>query len=98
MAVVEADSEKKVIGFRFPGEVVDKLFNGGDMPARDFAKQFLQSYNLPKLKASTFAVRVGAEEIDGWEYTSPKGFRVRISENKDLNVEAVPSSEERKFD
>jgi hypothetical protein len=98
LAVVEADSQKKVIAFRFPSEVVDKLFNSGDMPARDFAKQFLHSYNLPELKPSSFPVRVGAEKIGGWEYTSPKGFRVRISVNKDLTVEAVPSSGERKFD
>jgi hypothetical protein len=40
LCVVEADSQKKVIAFRFPDRVVDMLFNSGDMPAQDFARQF----------------------------------------------------------
>ena len=65
LPVVEADSQKKVTAFRFPSGVVDKLFNSGDMPARNFAQQFLHSYNLPEFKASSFSVMIGAKETDG---------------------------------
>jgi hypothetical protein len=74
--------------FRLPSLVVNKLFNSEDMSAEDFATQFLRSYNLPEFK----------ESRPGWECTSLKGFRVRISRDKSMTVEAIPSSKERKFD
>jgi uncharacterized protein YecT (DUF1311 family) len=97
--VIEADAQKKVIAFHFSGVLVDGLFNTSDMKVQDFAQQFANSYNIPEMNYFMRERPLEAGHYDqGWEYTSPKGFYVKIDENKGLVVESVPASSERKFD
>jgi hypothetical protein len=103
--VVEADRQKIVTAFGFTNDIVDKLFNSADMPAAEFARQFMHSYHIPEMRPAQFRVALRSfamfaqtEQLAGWEYTSPKGFRVRISKEKDLIVETVTAASERKFD
>jgi hypothetical protein len=103
--VVEADRQKTVTAFGFTNDIVDKLFNSADMPAKDFVQQFMHSYHIPEMRPAlfpvalrSFAMYAQGEQVAGWEYTSSDGFRVRISVRKDVLVERVPSNKERKFD
>jgi len=97
--VIEADAQKRVTAFHFPGMLVDSLFNTSDMKAEDFAQKFAESYGIPHMEP--FIIEqplVSGQYKTGWEYTGDKGYYVKIDENKGLAVESVPSSVERKFD
>jgi hypothetical protein len=97
--VIEADAQKRVIAFHFSNIIVDGLFNSADLKVQDFAQQFANSYNIPEMSYFMRERPLEAGQYDqGWEYTSPKGFYIKIDENKGLVVESVPSSTERKFD
>jgi hypothetical protein len=81
----------KVKKFRFLGTTVAKMFNASDMDARQFARAFMDAYAIP-------AMEPVATHNWGFEYTDPAAWKVRIEEDRSLNVEAVPAASQRAFD
>jgi len=105
-----ADKSQQVTSIYFRGKYVDKLFNSADMDAEAFTQEFMNSYNVSSmepyhstkkvLKVEPFSNQVIPvdEWISGYEYMDSKGWKLRISENKDIQLIAVPKKIERKFD
>jgi len=91
--VIEADESGKVIYIKFPSWVVNKLFNVEDMDGKSFAQTFVNNYSIPKLETE-----IRKNILLVWTYTSDKGFKVTIFEDKTLIIEKVASTKERKFD
>jgi hypothetical protein len=75
--------------FFFEQGLTDYLFNTGDLTAKEFAQQFINSYDVPTLAPSNFSNR------QCWAYTSPEGWTVRLSDDKLVSVSRTPR---RKFD
>jgi hypothetical protein len=101
--VIEADAQKKVIGFRFTSNINDALFNSKELDAKTFALEFGKAYHC-----TTFGVAVVMEPFrtedslgqvrQGWKYDGYDGVHIEITTDKGLEIESVPSSSERKFD
>jgi hypothetical protein len=101
--VIEADAQKKVIGFRFTSDINDALFNSKELDAKTFALEFGKAYHC-----TTFGVAVVMEPFrtedslgqvrQGWKYDGYDGVHIEITTDKGLEIESVPSSSERKFD
>jgi hypothetical protein len=101
--VIEADAQKKVIGFRFTSNINDALFNSKELDAKTFALEFGKAYHC-----TTFGVAVVMEPFttedslgqvrQGWKYDGYDGVHIEITTDKGLEIESVPSSSEQKFD
>lgn len=76
---IYANKYKKVNMFVFDGPMVDDLFNSQELSAYDFADQFCTAYKISKM--TNFI------DVHGWEYISPHGYKITISESKELIVE-----------
>jgi len=99
--LIKADESGKVILIRFNSDVVNKLFNAADMDSESFAQAFINNYDIPRLSPkieTEQSLLFGPSVNSYWTYTSDKGFRVIITENKELIIEKVARAEERKFD
>lgn len=94
---INADKSGKVIFIEFSQSAVDKLFNVEDMDAKSFSQAFMNNYSIPELAPCSWFNEFGGD-IYAWCYTSDKGFKVVITGSKDLYIEKVASSKERKFD
>lgn len=106
---VAADGDKKVTSIFLRGRFVDKMFNAADMNAEDFARQFGESYGVSNLKTyernyleKKYEKDLGWHDVSrteqGYEYSDSRGWKIRISKEKNLLLMAVPKKEERKFD
>lgn len=85
---VTADANRKVIYIRITSSAVDKLFNVTDIEAEDFSKEFINSYKIPYLKPVSF----------DWEFSSPYGYRLKISSNKTIEIQEISKKSNFKFD
>lgn len=94
--IVQADETRKVSKIVLPGYLTDKLFNTADMRAADFAKEILNNYKIPEL--SPFSIDIGNSSMSGWEYSSPEGFRIRVFEDKSIEMIQIPKKSTRSFD
>jgi len=87
------DETDKLVSIYFPKWLINDLFNVKDLSAEEFAKTFMNSYKIKEMK--TMATEDGTNY---WEYTnSQKGYKVMISEDKELKIIAIPKPSERKF-
>ena len=59
-----------------------------NMDASAFVQQFINSYNIPAMKVS--------DNLQSWTYTSPDGVKVTIDTKKNVTLEKVESTQERK--
>jgi hypothetical protein len=89
-------------------------FNVLDMSGSDFAQQFIDSYGIPSLEGKVDIVDPADEGLFGayfksmgvveskavttWEYTSPAGYKLSMTDEKKIVVEAVASASQRRFD
>jgi len=97
---IKADESGKVILIFFSPWVVNKLFNVKDMDGESFAQTFINNYSIPQLKPEIIeSIEGGDGYLLGqvWTYTSDKGFKVTIAEDKTLLIKKVASAKERKF-
>lgn len=95
--ITEFDASGKVTRIKFTSDEVDKLFNAADMDVQSFAQTFINNYSIPKLTPFTYYPSLHIYN-DALGYTSDKGFKVIITQDKGLIIEKVPSRKERKFD
>ena len=84
-----------------PTELTNALFNTADMQASDFLLQIRQNY-VVGVKAEDWTVIENIYTIYGllmtcWEYSSPEGYRIRVFDNKAIEMEKIPKSNERSF-
>jgi len=104
------DSKNEVSKFYWPSEVVNQLFNVSDMNANDFAQEFINAYNIPKLEygqKNIFAF-ITIVPVNFWYYKSPTGYTITIldasplgenlSAGKSILLEKTPKSKQRTFD
>lgn len=106
--LIAADKNRKVNVFHFSSKYTDALFNSVDMDVESFAKSFANAYGIPSLEVyqetkKTLKVfyqdAIPMDEvIYGYEYTSPKGWKAKVSFDKDVTVKTVPKRKERGFD
>lgn len=87
------DQSDKLNGLYMESDVIDQLFNTDHMDIQTFAKEFMNSYNLPEMKSMTSG-------FYGWHYRDEiERFDVEIYRNnissKNLSIVKTP---ERKFD
>lgn len=98
----------------WPGDVVNKMFEVTDLSAEQFAKEFVNSYNIPKMTAESDdgSYGIASASVQYWEYVSPDGVRIRIYApgqasflglpialwGKDIRLERVPTRGSRSFD
>lgn len=94
--IVEADEEKKINKVVFPGYLTDKLFNTEDMQPGDFAQEIVNNYDIPTM--SPFHIEIGDSFLSGWEYSSPDGTRIRVFEDKSIEMIRIPKKASRSFD
>ena len=83
-------------------ECVDILFNVSDMDAEAFVQEFLNNYGIPSMEVNVDSdlMRLGlaGEPVITWQYRDPRGFLIGITKNKQLELQRIASSAERKFD
>lgn len=86
-----ADSNKKVNIIYLAAQLVDNLFNTSDLPAKDFVRKFMDSYNIPSMDV------VAGDDIVYWRYVSPNGYKVEIYDDKTIRITAVTPASNIKF-
>ena len=96
-SIIEFDASGKVTRINFTSKEVDKLFNAADLDAQSFAKTFIDNYPIPELSPFIYYPNLHSYN-DALGYTSDKGFKVIITQDKHLIIEKVASKNERKFD
>lgn len=77
-----------VIAIAFEKVAVDALFNAAGMEASEFAKTFIEAYQIPGMNVS--------DDRMSWFYLSPEGYRVNITQGKQLIIVLTPNSTQRK--
>ena len=82
--LIVADKDGKVIGIVMGKRLVNALFKADGLDDEQFVQQFIDSYNIPKMK------RTGASK---YAYTSPDGVKV-VLEERILAMAKVPSTKE----
>jgi hypothetical protein len=111
---VTATDNGRVDGILLEPALSNCWFNVPDMSGSDFAQQFVDSYGIPSLQAKIevvdpadqglfgiYAKSLGLVEsraVTTWEYTSPAGYKLSLTDTKKITVEAVASAAQRKFD
>lgn len=93
---LKGDNNGTVIEVVMLRRLVDKMFNTADQDFNAFVKQFKNAYKIPEMKPFTHT-EFGLTD-SGYEFSSPTGVRIRISESKAINMALVPTVKERKFD
>ena len=86
MGAIIADDNGKVTTIRFSRLLVNQMFQAENMEASEFAQTFAKSYKIPSLEPK--------DSYDGWYYTSPEGYKVTISDGKDVFIEKTLSAKE----
>ncbi len=99
--IVRANSHGVVTYIRIGAPLSDKLFNTADLTAQEFVKQLVNAYPIPTLK--TFNDQMpgdspGQLTVSGWEYLSPLGYKIRITDSKAVTIQAIPKQTQRSFD
>ena len=83
-----------------PAKLTNVLFNTADMQASDFLLQIRQNYGVG-LKAGDWTVFQFSDFAEtnwtGWEYSSPEGYRIRVFDDKAIEMKKIPKSSERRF-
>ena len=82
-----------------PTELTNALFNTADMQASDFLLQIRQNYGVG-VKAgdwTVFQFYKAETNWTGWEYSSPEGYRIRVFDDKAIEMKKIPKSNERSF-
>ncbi len=77
-----------VVAIAFEKVAVDALFNAAGMEASEFAKAFVDGYQIPSMDVS--------DDRKSWVYLSPEGYKVSITLGKQLIIVKTPNSTERK--
>lgn len=74
------DSSKLLIKLFWPEDIVNQLFNVEDLSAEQFAQEFVNSYDVPKMDAHSDnnSVGIAASAQSYWEYISKDAIRLRI--------------------
>ena len=81
-----------------PAASTNALFNTADMEASVFARQICTNYGIKEMIPYQDGYNFIAGTIGrGWEYSSPEGYRIRVSEYKDIHMQKIPKSNERRF-
>ncbi len=84
--VVAKDNNNKVKNFKFFPSMTNRMFNVKDMSGLEFSDAFANGYNLP-------ALQLGIKKTTlEWYYSDPRGFKVTITEHKEVIVQAVDRS------
>jgi len=96
LLTLKGDRNGTVIEAVMLRRLVDKMFNTADVDFNAFVKQFKDAYKIPEMKPFTDS-EFGLTD-SGYEFSSPTGVRIRISESKAINMALVPTAKERKFD
>ena len=94
--VIRADDYKRVTSIMLSGMVVDTLFNSAGLPAEDFAKKFVESYNIKLMEP--FVEQNGETFISGWRFISQEGYKLTLTDKKDIILEKIAEQSEMKFD
>jgi hypothetical protein len=108
------DSSKLLINLFWSEEIVNQLFNVEDLSAEQFAQEFVNSYDIPKMAVHSDNNSVGIASVAQfyWEYVSKDAVRLRIFgpgegsalgffftfKGKDILLERIPSKHDRSFD
>jgi hypothetical protein len=93
-------------------ELTNCWFNVTDMAGGDFVQQFKDSYKIPSLEpdfnvaapedlVGAFLESIGLAEsqsVTTWVYTSPVGYKLSLTDEKRVTVEAVARASQRSFD
>jgi len=91
----------KVTAIVISSELTPTLFNANGIEAEDFAKQFMDSYHLPKMDPwtndMTDTYSMALVGLYGWEYVSPNGFKVAVSQSKGIMITAIPKKSDESF-
>jgi hypothetical protein len=88
-----ANQNKVVYRIVLQDKVLDKLFNTSDLPMKEFARRFMDNYNIPSMDLVLYD-NGGAY----WRYISPYGYKVEIYDDRQLIIEAMTKAIDTKFD
>jgi hypothetical protein len=88
VGVIIADAEGKVTTIKLTTMLVNEMFQAENMEASEFAKKFAEAYKIPSLEPT--------DSWDGWYYTSPEGYKVTVSDEKDIFIEKTLSAKDTK--
>lgn len=91
-----ADEGRQVYQVVLPAFLTNKLFNTADMQASEFAQEIVNNYHIPSM--SPFSFEIGDMLFSGWEYSSPHGVRVRVFDDKAIELWRIPKQSARSFD
>ncbi len=89
------DDTGKLWNFTFYNDEVHKLFDVTGMDFEEFSQQFVNAYSIPQMSRNTQDVGFGVIQI--MEYTSPNGFKIKLTNLISISVAKVPKLEERGF-
>ena len=79
-----------VTAFFFEPELSNLLFNTADQSAEEFARAFINAYNVPRIEPTIVGINTPC-----WSHTSAEGWTLYIYTDKAVEVKLTPS---RKFD
>jgi DNA-directed RNA polymerase subunit RPC12/RpoP len=89
-----ADEKQQIIKFMFsPSEIAALFRDIAHLSGEDFAQQFVQAYNIPKMKPFQ-----ENDSMYGWKHISPEGILVKIYANKNISVEKIKLSGKGSFE
>jgi TPR repeat protein len=100
--IVTSDQGQKLDHLHIGSSLVDRLFNVSDMNPEAFAAQFLKSYKLSGLHGFDGGLEAEPGTVSlikrGWKCSSEQGWRLVITDRKDILLESIPKLTERAFD
>jgi len=96
LCVITADRDNNVIDIKLEGSFTNAWFKVKDMSGEAFVKKFMDSYGIPEMQSTTFT-QFGLSETT-WEYASPNGFKLDITDSKQIHVTSIIKESELKFD
>jgi len=83
---VSAGKDGKVKFILIPGPYAEVLFKAKEMEASEFVEAFAKGYKIP-----IFEVK---DDMSGWYYTSPNGYKISIDTEKTIEIERTATAQE----
>lgn len=85
---IAAGLDKKVTYIKLRSDFVDTLFKTEGISGQKFTQTFIDSYHIPRMEGFG----------NGWTYTSPNGYKIKIYQDKSILIESVAKETDFKFD
>lgn len=87
---ITADPDRTVCKIEITSYFADKIFNSGDMNAKEFATAFCNAYEIPEMEYSS--------NDECWTYSSPSGYKLVIKKDHWILIERIVKAADTKFD